>query len=117
MDSRRSLGIGEQPAADTGAGSVGASSRPQPARIPIETQSGYLDFFPIVLRNTLAVWLTFNVYVFWAKTNARRYLWQTTLIDGDALRYKGSGKRTQPARSTPRRTRSTIRVELLLRTP
>ena len=58
----------------------------------LESQSGYLDFLPTVIVNTLAVILTFNLFIFWAKSNVRSYLWRTTYLHGFPLRYSGEGR-------------------------
>lgn len=62
----------------------------QPAT-PLTSTSGFLDMLPIALSNALLVILTFNVYLFWAKTNVRDYLWRTTVLDGTPMRYTGNG--------------------------
>ncbi|MCZ6895529.1 MAG: DUF898 family protein [Gammaproteobacteria bacterium] len=58
----------------------------------LDSQSGYLDFLPTVIVNTLAVILTFNVFIFWAKSNVRSYLWRTTYLHGFPLHYSGEGR-------------------------
>ena len=57
----------------------------------LTSRSGYLDMLPIALANALLVILTLNVYIFWAKTNVREYLWRTTVLDGKPLEYTGNG--------------------------
>lgn len=47
---------------------------------------------PIALINTVLVILTFNFYLFWAKSNVRSYLWRTTILQGRSLTYSGDGK-------------------------
>ena len=49
------------------------------------------ELLPIVLLNTLLNILTFTIYRFWGKTRVRRYLWDSTLLLGDRLEYKGTG--------------------------
>lgn len=58
----------------------------------LSSHSGYVDFFPTVIVNTLAVVLTWNLFIFWAKTNVRCYLWRTTKLQGLALQYSGEGR-------------------------
>ena len=49
------------------------------------------ELLPIVLLNTLLNILTFTIYRFWGKTRVRGYLWDSTLLLGDRLEYKGTG--------------------------
>lgn len=58
----------------------------------LQSRAGYLDFLPTVITNTLLVIVTFNVYIFWAKTNVRRYLWGTTLLAHEPFQYSGNGR-------------------------
>ena len=46
----------------------------------------------MALINAVLVVVTFNVYVFWAKSNVRDYLWRTTTLQDSALRYSGDGR-------------------------
>ena len=57
----------------------------------LSTQSGYLDFLPVVFTNTLLVIATLNLFIFWAKSNVRGYLWRTTSLQGQPLCYSGEG--------------------------
>lgn len=41
--------------------------------------------------NAVLVVVTFNLYLFWAKSNVRRYLWRTTWLGGTPLAYTGKG--------------------------
>ena len=53
--------------------------------------SGYLDMLPIALTNAVLVIVTFNVFIFWAKSNVRDYLWRTTWLRGEPFSYSGQG--------------------------
>ena len=66
-------------------------NKPVTRRHVLHTGSGYLDFLPVVVVNTLLVMATFNLYIFWAKTNVRSYLWRTTRMQGKSLEYTGEG--------------------------
>jgi uncharacterized membrane protein YjgN (DUF898 family) len=57
----------------------------------LTSTSGYLDMLPVALVNAVLVILTFNVYLFWAKSRVREYLWHNTLINGRSLAYSGQG--------------------------
>ena len=46
---------------------------------------------PIALVTAALVIITFNVYLFWAKSQVRGYLWRTTLIGQRPLSYTGDG--------------------------
>lgn len=49
-------------------------------------------FFALVLKNMLLTLLTLGIYLPWAKTERRKYLWQNIEIAGHRLRYHGTGK-------------------------
>lgn len=49
-------------------------------------------FFALVVKNMLLTLLTLGVYLPWAKTARRQYLWQNIEIAGHRLRYHGTGK-------------------------
>ncbi len=50
------------------------------------------ELFAIQARNLALAALTLGIYRFWAKTRIRRYLWNHTSFQGDALEYTGSGR-------------------------
>ncbi|MET0315048.1 MAG: DUF898 family protein [Hansschlegelia sp.] len=47
---------------------------------------------PVVLKGSLLTFLTLGLYRFWYVTSVRRFLWDATEIDGDALEYTGRGR-------------------------
>jgi len=47
---------------------------------------------PLLLRNTYLLFCSLFVYRFWARTHIRRYLWQTTHINGEPFEYTGQGR-------------------------
>lgn len=49
-------------------------------------------FFALVIKNMLLTVVTLGVYLPWAKTERRQYLWQNIEIAGHRLRYHGTGK-------------------------
>ncbi|HKU42348.1 MAG TPA: DUF898 family protein [Polyangiales bacterium] len=49
-------------------------------------------FFALVLKNMVLTLLTLGIYMPWAKTERRKFLWQNIEIDGHRLRYHGTGK-------------------------
>ena len=49
-------------------------------------------FFALVIKNMLLSLLTFGLYLPWAKTARRQYMWQNIEIAGHRLRYHGTGK-------------------------
>ncbi len=51
-----------------------------------------LPLFTLILKNMLLTLVTLGVYVPWAKTERRKYIWQNVEIAGHRLRYHGTGK-------------------------
>lgn len=49
------------------------------------------ELFPLAVTTALFTLVTFGIYRFWAKTRIRKYLWSSTLGDGDAFEYTGTG--------------------------
>jgi uncharacterized membrane protein YjgN (DUF898 family) len=49
-------------------------------------------FFALVVKNMLLSLVTLGIYLPWAKTERRQYLWQNIEIAGHRLRYHGTGK-------------------------
>ena len=49
-------------------------------------------FFALVLKNMVLTLLTLGIYMPWAKTERRKFLWQNVEIAGHRLRYHGTGK-------------------------
>jgi len=49
-------------------------------------------FFALVIKNMLLSLVTLGIYLPWAKTERRQYLWQNIEIAGHRLRYHGTGK-------------------------
>ena len=62
----------------------------EPSRF--EQRSSRLAFLPQALINAALVIASFNVYLFWAKADVRRYLWSTTFLDGVPFCYVGKGR-------------------------
>lgn len=66
-----------------------------PASVPTHafafTGSG-VAFFALVAKNMLLTLLTLGIFLPWAKTERRKYLWQNIEIAGHRLRYHGTGK-------------------------
>jgi uncharacterized membrane protein YjgN (DUF898 family) len=48
--------------------------------------------FALVMKNMMLTLLTLGVYMPWAKTERRKFLWQNVEIAGHRLRYHGTGK-------------------------
>ncbi|MGE0623173.1 MAG: DUF898 family protein [Pseudomonadales bacterium] len=66
-------------------------NQPTATRTPLESKSGYLDMLPLALTSTLLVIVSLNLYIFWAKSRVREYLWRTTEVGGSRLYYSGDG--------------------------
>jgi len=49
------------------------------------------SFFLIFLKNVLFTLLTFGLYLAWAKTERRKYVWQNVEFYGQHFRYTGTG--------------------------
>jgi uncharacterized membrane protein YjgN (DUF898 family) len=49
-------------------------------------------FFALVIKNMLLSLVTLGLYLPWAKTERRKFLWQNIEIAGHRLRYHGTGK-------------------------
>ncbi|WP_298806367.1 DUF898 family protein [uncultured Lentibacter sp.] len=49
------------------------------------------ELFPLALKVTLLTLITLGLYRFWGKTRIRKYIWSSTLGDGDAFEYTGTG--------------------------
>jgi uncharacterized membrane protein YjgN (DUF898 family) len=66
------------------------------ARPPSQpTRLGWLEpmgLFMLSLSNFGLQLATLGVYIFWAKTEARRRVWSAVRIDGEPLSYSGTGK-------------------------
>src|SRR5690242_21404598 len=48
--------------------------------------------FTLVFKNLLLTVLTLGLYLPWARTERRKYLWQNIELDGHRLRYHGTGR-------------------------
>ena len=46
----------------------------------------------ILVRGFALTLVTLGIYRFWMKTNIRRWYWSNTVIGGDALEYRGTGR-------------------------
>lgn len=51
-----------------------------------------LDYFVILLGNSILSVLTLGVYHFWGVVKRRNYLWSSTKVMGEPLEYTGTGK-------------------------
>lgn len=50
------------------------------------------SLFALMLRNILLTLVTCGIYVPWAKTSRRQYIWQNIEVQGHRLRYHGTGQ-------------------------
>jgi uncharacterized membrane protein YjgN (DUF898 family) len=66
------------------------AERPDLHRFAFHGTGGAL--FALVLKNMLLTLLTLGVYVPWAKTARRTFVWQNIEIAGHRLRYQGTGR-------------------------
>jgi len=67
------------------------------AATPPETKRSYVlfsggSFFGRVIKWVALTVVTLGIYRFWAMTGLRRSLWSATHVEGDHLRYHGTGK-------------------------
>ena len=70
-----------------------SSPHPQPAESHAFSYHGETSsFFVLVLKNLALTLITFGIYMPWAKTERRKYLWQNIEIAGHRLRYHGTGE-------------------------
>jgi uncharacterized membrane protein YjgN (DUF898 family) len=51
-----------------------------------------MPLFALMLKNMLLSLVTLGIYLAWAKTERRTYLWQNIEVHGHRLRYHGTGK-------------------------
>jgi uncharacterized membrane protein YjgN (DUF898 family) len=51
-----------------------------------------LALFTLILKNMVLTLVTLGVYLPWAKTERRKYIWQNIEIVGHCLRYHGTGR-------------------------
>jgi len=56
-----------------------------------EFTGGWRDFAPIAFSNLLLSVVTLGIYVFWARTRERQYLWSRTRFIDDRLEWTGTG--------------------------
>lgn len=49
------------------------------------------ELFPLAIRVALLTIITLGIYRFWGKTRIRKYIWSSTVGDGDAFEYTGTG--------------------------
>jgi uncharacterized membrane protein YjgN (DUF898 family) len=66
-------------------------SEPLHERYALRFHGSGTSFFLIFLKNVLLTLLTAGVYLAWAKTERRRYVWQNLEFHGQHLRYSGTG--------------------------
>ncbi|MFC3676473.1 DUF898 family protein [Ferrovibrio xuzhouensis] len=66
--------------------------------VPVPANAASLQFLDrpglpqLLVRNLLFGALTLGFYRFWAKTNLRRFLWASVVIDGEPLEYTGRAR-------------------------
>ncbi|HVU02405.1 MAG TPA: DUF898 family protein [Polyangiaceae bacterium] len=67
----------------------------EPAEDEIEHRVTYSGsgsvLFVLIFKNLLLTLLTLGIYLPWARTERRRYLWQNIAVGGHELRYHGTG--------------------------
>jgi uncharacterized membrane protein YjgN (DUF898 family) len=51
-----------------------------------------LALFTLILKNMLLTLVTLGIYLPWAKTERRKYIWQNIDVAGHRLRYHGTGR-------------------------
>ncbi len=49
------------------------------------------ELFPLAIGVALLTLITLGIYRFWGKTRIRKYIWSSTIGDGDAFEYTGTG--------------------------
>ena len=49
------------------------------------------ELFPLAISVALLTFVTLGIYRFWGKTRIRKYIWSSTVGDGDAFEYTGTG--------------------------
>lgn len=72
-------------------GTPQASPEPPAAVVAISYQGTGGGLFVLVLKNLLLTLVTFGIYLPWARTERRKYLWQNIDVGGHRLRYHGTG--------------------------
>lgn len=50
------------------------------------------SLFALILKNVALTLVTLGIYLPWAKTERRKYIWQNVEVDGHRLRYHGTGQ-------------------------
>ncbi len=68
-----------------------------PGQAPLSTKRSFVffaggEFFGRILKWVSLTVITLGIYRFWAMTGLRRALWSATHLEGDSLRYHGTGK-------------------------
>lgn len=61
------------------------------AAVTVEQKGEPGGFWALGFKNWILNVLTLTIYRFWAKTNTRRRLWASTIVNGDPLEYSGTG--------------------------
>lgn len=61
------------------------------APLSISQRGDTASFLGLSLKNSLLNIVTLSLYRFWGKTEIRRRIWSTTLINGEPLEYTGRG--------------------------
>jgi uncharacterized membrane protein YjgN (DUF898 family) len=74
-----------------------ATARPAPARPAVATRRPSFhgdggSLFGVQIVGSLLTVVTLGIYLAWAKTKIRQYLWAQTEFEGDRLEYHGTGK-------------------------
>lgn len=68
------------------------ASTPDPAHNKLSYDGDGLDLALVLLKNFILTILTLGIYMPWARTKFRRYLWGHTSFQGDRAQYTGTGK-------------------------
>jgi uncharacterized membrane protein YjgN (DUF898 family) len=82
--------------ADSASAAAPVPESPQPATPPEVHRFAFhgtgAALFALVLKNMVLTLLTLGIYLPWAKTDRRTFLWQNIEIAGHRLRYHGTGR-------------------------
>lgn len=92
MSSASPLPMGSHAHGPDGPSAIASVHSAVPTDAPLSFSGRWPALFLLALKNTLLTWLTIGIYRFWAKTHLRRYFWNNTRLDGEALEYTGTVK-------------------------
>ena len=71
---------------------IAGDSSPPPTRHTFQFNGEGWSFFTLMLKHIFLNIITLGIYLPWAKSEKRSYLWQNIEIAGAPLRYHGTGK-------------------------